>query len=226
MKEEKIDHRSSPVSKRLQRHREEQSDAENTAGTDPKVACSSLPTVADKVLRMSYHIGRGEQGVLTFEPYKSQILPFWRFRTLAIAKKSSQDLWTIFLDYDAKDDFVGMDLTRKFIQMVGHGLAAVSRPATGLMPVGFVRQGMTRAKRYANHAGGRKYDKETGRELPKSENHPDAGEKLAASEVFRQVWNGCRCHEGYRRRKEAFMKEQKAYDKEQKRQAAASDHKT
>ena len=27
-----------------------------------------------------YKIARGEQGVLTVEPYKSEILPHWRFR--------------------------------------------------------------------------------------------------------------------------------------------------
>jgi hypothetical protein len=74
----------------------------------------------DKTLRMSYRIGRGEQGVLTFEPYKSTLLPLWRFRTVAIAKKSSEDLWERFEDYDRREDFVGMDMTRKFIQMVSH----------------------------------------------------------------------------------------------------------
>ncbi|KAI9789988.1 MAG: hypothetical protein M1816_005602 [Peltula sp. TS41687] len=152
-----------------------------------------MSTVTDKTLRMSYKIGRGEQGVLTFEPYKSQLLPLWRFRTLPIAQKSSRDLWDAFLEYDKNGDFVGMDMTRKFIQM-----------------------GMTRAKRYANHAGGRKYSKETGEELEKSVNHKDAAEKLAASDTFREVWNRCREHEGYLLRKEAFMKEQKDFFKEQK----------
>lgn len=77
-----------------------------------------MSAVTDKSLRMSYRIGRGEQGVLTFEPYKSQLLPLWRFRTLPIAQKSSRDLWDAFLEYDKKGDFVGMDMTRKFIQMV------------------------------------------------------------------------------------------------------------
>lgn len=77
-------------------------------------------------------------------------------------------------------------------------------------------QGMTRAKRYANHAGGRKYCKETGKELERSVNHKDAAEKLAASEIFREVWNRCRQHEGYMRRKESFLKEQKDFLKEQK----------
>lgn len=72
---------------------------------------------------------------------------------------------------------------------------------------------MTRAKRYANHAGGRKYAKDTGKELKKSVTHKDAAEKLAASEIFREVWNRCRQHEGYLRRKEAFLKELKEHTK-------------
>jgi hypothetical protein len=34
-------------------------------------------------------IGRGEQGVLLVEPYKSEILPHWRFRTATEARKSA-----------------------------------------------------------------------------------------------------------------------------------------
>lgn len=67
---------------------------------------------------MSYRIARGEQGVLTFEPYKSALLPLWRFRTPDVARKSSTDLWKRFEEYNDEDDFVGMDMCRKFIQMV------------------------------------------------------------------------------------------------------------
>ncbi|MEO1693595.1 MAG: DUF4385 family protein, partial [Cyanobacteria bacterium J06631_6] len=28
-----------------------------------------------------YTVGKGEQGVLMVEPYKSEILPYWRFKT-------------------------------------------------------------------------------------------------------------------------------------------------
>jgi len=139
---------------------------------------------------MSYRIARGEQGVLTFEPYKSFLLPLWRFRTVPIARASSIALWDRFLDYDAADDFVGMDMTRKFIQM-----------------------GMTRAKRYANHKGGRKYDKVSGVELEKSTGHEGMREKEEASMVFREVWERCRGHEGYQRRKEVFQAEQKEWDR-------------
>jgi hypothetical protein len=35
-----------------------------------------------------YRVGKGEQGVLLVEPYKSEILPHWRFKTPEIAQKS------------------------------------------------------------------------------------------------------------------------------------------
>ena len=76
------------------------------------------PATSDKALRMNYRIGRGEQGVLTFEPYKSALLPLWRFRTVEIARKSSADLWRRFEEYERQGDFVGMDMSRKMLQMV------------------------------------------------------------------------------------------------------------
>jgi len=154
----------------------------------------SYPATTDRALRMSYRIARGEQGVLTFEPYKSMLLPLWRFRTPPIARASSAALWARFVDFDAHDDFVGMDMARKFVQM-----------------------GMTRAKRYANHKGGRKYGVD-GKELEKSTTHGDRGEKEEASAVFREVWERCRGHEGYQRRKKVFQEEQKGWDKEVKKE--------
>jgi hypothetical protein len=74
---------------------------------------------------------------------------------------------------------------------------------------------MTRAKRYANHAGGKKYDSNH-KELSKSTSHKDHGEKLEASEIFKTVWQQCKEHEGYQRMKEEFLKEQKAYEKAKK----------
>lgn len=82
-----------------------------------------------------YQVGVGEQGVLLVEPYKSELLPHWRFRTPEIAKESSKKLYDMFLEYKAKDDFVGMDMARKFLQM-----------------------GWTRSRRYANHKTGRKWN--------------------------------------------------------------------
>ncbi len=81
-----------------------------------------------------YRVGKGEQGVLLVEPYKSEILPHWRFRTPDIARESSQKIYELFLEYKEQGDFVGMDMARKFLQM-----------------------GYTRARRYANHKSGQKY---------------------------------------------------------------------
>ena len=82
-----------------------------------------------------YVIGRGEQGVLLAEPYKSEILPHWRFATPDKATESADTILKLFYDYKSKNDFVGMDMARKFLQM-----------------------GFTRSRRYANHKGGKKYD--------------------------------------------------------------------
>ncbi len=61
---------------------------------------------------MAYRIGRGEQGVLTFEPYKSSLLPLWRFRNPEIARQSATELWRRFESFNEEGDFVGMDMTR------------------------------------------------------------------------------------------------------------------
>ncbi len=77
-------------------------------------------------------------------------------------------------------------------------------------------QGMTRAKRYANHPSSRKYDKATGAELAKSSAHKDAADKLEASNIFREVWVKCKEHKGYQRRKAAFLEEQKEWNRTQR----------
>jgi hypothetical protein len=82
-----------------------------------------------------YRSGKGEQGVLLVEPYKSEILPFWRFKTPDIARQSAAAILNCFEEYKEQADFVGMDMARKFLQM-----------------------GYTRARRYANHKSGKKYN--------------------------------------------------------------------
>src|ERR1022692_762808 len=98
-----------------------------------------------------YRVGKGEQGVLLVQPYKSEILPHWRFKSVAEAKKASAKIYKMFLAYLKADDFPGADMGGKFLQM-----------------------GWTRARRYANHKGGRKYGKKAGEELPRSEDKEKA----------------------------------------------------
>ena len=93
-------------------------------------------------IRKLYRIGRGEQGVLLVRPYTNDICKHWRFKTPDIATQSSNKIYDMYLDYKLNNDFVGMDMCRKFLEM-----------------------GFTRARRYANHKDGNKYDS-NGKVLP------------------------------------------------------------
>lgn len=46
-----------------------------------------------------YIIGRGEQGVLLVEPYKSEICKHWRFRTPEVAFNSATKIYSMFDEY-------------------------------------------------------------------------------------------------------------------------------
>ena len=122
----------------------------------------------------SYKVGKGEQGVLLCEPYKSDILPHWRFRTPELAKKSSKTIYHLFLDYIKKKDFVGADMARKYLQM-----------------------GFTRARRYTNYKGGKKYSA-SGDLLPKG-----TGDLLKAisAEIFYKKWKKAESHPTYSKMK-------------------------
>lgn len=111
-----------------------------------------------------YRIGRGEQGVLTCQPYKREICPHWRFKTVVDATESSKKIYEMFLNYLEKDEFVGADMARKYLQM-----------------------GFTRSRRYANHASGTKYDQKTYDILPQEETHL-TNEKAQSAEIFKQKW--------------------------------------
>ncbi|MDQ3290437.1 MAG: DUF4385 domain-containing protein [Bacteroidota bacterium] len=122
-----------------------------------------------------YRVGKGEQGVLLVEPYKSEILPFWRFKTPDIALQSSDKIYSLFLDYLKEKDFVGADMARKFLQM-----------------------GFTRSRRYANHKSGRKFQYNPQNEMDKASEkvarqmyllpeEPD-NIKAASAEIFKEKW--------------------------------------
>ena len=87
--------------------------------------------------RKLYRIGRGEQGVLLVRPYTDIIVKHWRFKNPFVARTSSRKIYEMFEKYKRKGDFIGMDMCRKFLEM-----------------------GFTRARRYANHRDGKKYNKD------------------------------------------------------------------
>ena len=138
-----------------------------------------------------YRVGKGEQGVLKVEPYKSEILPHWRFKTPDIAEESSMKILEMFYEYLDDEDFVGADMARKFLQM-----------------------GWTRSRRYANHKGGKKYKGEVpqdkkgqsgahGREeLPREIDE----EKAKSAEIFYERYVEARENEKYKKIKEAHKR--------------------
>lgn len=120
----------------------------------------------------SYRVGKGEQGVLICEPYKSELAPHWRFKTPAIASQSSKTLYKMFKAYLKDGDFVGADMARKFLQM-----------------------GYTRARRYANYKGGKKYDKDNNHvPLERGTGDPD---KLESAAIFYEVWKKAEADKKY-----------------------------
>ncbi|GMR71024.1 DUF4385 domain-containing protein [Aerococcus viridans] len=125
-----------------------------------------------------YRVGRGEQGVLLVEPYKSEILPHWRFKTPEIATESSEKIYQMYLQYKADQDFVGMDMARKYLQM-----------------------GYTRARRYANYKGGRKYD-ENGEIKERTIDE----EKAKSAAIFEEKWKIVREDEEYLKLKKEHQK--------------------
>src|SRR6476469_10042462 len=132
-----------------------------------------------------YRVGKGEQGVLLVEPYKGEILPFWRFKTPEIARESSSQIYSLFLEYLDREDFVGADMARKFLQM-----------------------GYTRSRRYANHKSGRKYQANPQKAGSEAEQKAARQEvlpyevdpvKAESAAIFKEKWVQAKTHPGYLR---------------------------
>lgn len=130
--------------------------------------------------------------MLLAEPYKSELLPHWKFATPKDAEISSKKILELFYTYKDADDFVGMDMARKFLQM-----------------------GFTRSRRYANHKGGIKYDGpvpadkkgQSGahgrKELPRS---PEDPVKAESAKIFYARYETAKNDEAYQRMKDAHKK--------------------
>lgn len=126
----------------------------------------------------TYRVGRGEQGVLICEPYKSQLLPFWRFKTPDLAASSARKILNMFDKYVKGGDFVGADLARKFLQM-----------------------GFTRARRYANYMSGIKYDDD----FQQLECGTGDATKAECANYFYEAWHKAEANEKYAKMKKDWI---------------------
>ena len=111
-----------------------------------------------------YRIGRGEQGVLLVRPYTNDICQYWRFKTPYDAAMSAMRILFLYHQYRDQEDFIGMDMARKFLEM-----------------------GFTRARRYANHKSGKKYDK-NGNVRPQEKDWATS-DKAKSAKIFKDARN-------------------------------------
>lgn len=128
-----------------------------------------------------YKVGKGEQGVLICEPYKSEIGQYWKFKTPKIATSSSNKIYRLFLKYLAKNDFVGADMARKYLQM-----------------------GYTRSRRYANYRGGVKYNKKNDYKV--NEHGTGNPQKEISARIFFDKWKKTEANNKYKKMKIEWKK--------------------
>jgi len=129
-----------------------------------------------------YVIGKGQFGVLKYEPYKSEMLQFWRYADKAAAEEAAPPIFERFQQYVRDKNLPGADMAKKFLHM-----------------------GFTRPMRYAKYPGGKKYD-ENGNE--KKAHGPDTtgswadADKREAACVYKRYWDRARNNDEYQRLKE------------------------
>ena len=99
---------------------------------------------------------------LLVRPYTNDICAHWRFKTPKIAIESAHAIFDMYLDYLEQQDFIGMDMCRKFLEM-----------------------GFTRSRRYANHRTGKKYDDE-GKVRPQEPDHATC-DFAKSARIFKNV---------------------------------------
>ena len=115
------------------------------------------------------------------EPYKSEIGQFWRFKTPEIATESSEKIFGMFSNYLQENDFVGADMARKYLQM-----------------------GYTRARRYANYKGGKKYDKQN--DYLQLKRGTGSQEKAEAAAIFYKAYKNAEANPLYTKLKSDWKK--------------------
>ena len=128
-----------------------------------------------------YKVGRGQQGVLICQPYKSELHIHWRFKTIEEATISSRKIYQMFLEYLENQDFVGADMAKKYLHM-----------------------GFTRSRRYWNHSSGKKWINDgEWRVLPYDRNEQRF---MDSSLIFQKYWKMAREETEYLDMKKNFKR--------------------
>ena len=110
-----------------------------------------------------------------------QTAMYWRFKTPEIATQSSDKIFGLFNHYLQINDFVGADMARKYLQM-----------------------GYTRARRYANYKGGKKYDKSN--MYNEMERGTGEEQKAMSAAIFYKKWKSAEANPIYKKLKSDWKK--------------------
>jgi hypothetical protein len=120
-----------------------------------------------------------ERGAFKIEPYKSELLPKWGITDLEAAEEGAGAVFERYREYRDADDFVGMDMARKYLQM-----------------------GWTRAMRYAKYPSGQKYERRDGERVEREPQEWYDEEKREIALVYREYLDRVREDEAYEDAKE------------------------
>jgi hypothetical protein len=121
-----------------------------------------------------------ERGAFKIEPYKSELLPEWGVATLPEAEAGADTIHERYREYRRKQEFVGMDMARKYLQM-----------------------GWTRAMRYAKYPGGQKYERDDqGARVEREPQQWYDEEKREIALVYKRALDTVREDEAYKRAKQ------------------------
>lgn len=64
-----------------------------------------------------YRIGTGQFGVMKYEPYMSEVIDHWRYKSVPIAIESRNRILALFYHYLDVADFAGADVAKKALHM-------------------------------------------------------------------------------------------------------------
>jgi hypothetical protein len=115
-----------------------------------------------------------ERGAFKIQPYKDELLPVWEIADLEAAEDGAAALFERYRAYREAGDFVGMDMTRKYLQM-----------------------GWTRAMRYAKYPGGKKYEQRDGERVEREPDRWYDEEKREIALVYKEYLDRVRDDEAY-----------------------------
>jgi len=121
-----------------------------------------------------YDTSTGVSGVFSVSPYKDQLIKDFTFKNVKQSRKSAKNLYNKFKLYREKMDFIGMDMTRKFLEL-----------------------GYLQSLRFSKFPGGKKYTKSGN--VRRVDYKQD--EKLEISKIYKRYLNLVNSDKVYKRTK-------------------------